>query len=234
MNCIVEHLEAALIGASLDVCDDVSRLLWQAYEAGEISDVDAGAVSEAVAARREAIKSAGSKRPTTPPRPSLPKRREPRSPDRAASIARRRKVTASGALPPGIACQFTPAETAALSIIAAEIKRSGKCELHVDAIAGRAGTCRRVVQYAVAHAVDLGFLHRQERRRSYSSSDTNVLTIKCDDWAAWQRLGYRVHACAYDQQIPKIYRKKMAQRPQKGLFEMSKGRDRALSYANSA
>ena len=62
-----------------------------------------------------------------------------------------------------MACQFTPGELAGLSVIAAEVRRNGKCEWHADKIAAHAGICRRTVQRAVAHAVEMGFLHREER-----------------------------------------------------------------------
>jgi hypothetical protein len=37
MICIA-NLEAALIGADLNVLDDVSRQLWAAYSAGDVTD----------------------------------------------------------------------------------------------------------------------------------------------------------------------------------------------------
>lgn len=48
---------------------------------------------------------------------SLPKRRLQQSPQKAASIARRRRLAASGGLPPRIAEHFTVSEQAALRIV---------------------------------------------------------------------------------------------------------------------
>src|SRR5215471_796606 len=75
------HLESAVIGADSLTLDDISRACWKGFEEGVISEADATAISEAVQARRLVLRqSLGPK----PPTPALPKRREPRSPDRVA------------------------------------------------------------------------------------------------------------------------------------------------------
>jgi hypothetical protein len=83
MTCIAENLEAALIGADLNVLDDVSRQLWTAYSAGgtDVTDIDAETISEAIEARRKAIRTIA---PPPPPKPKAapPARRQCRSRDR--------------------------------------------------------------------------------------------------------------------------------------------------------
>jgi hypothetical protein len=85
------HLESAVIGADSLTLDDISRACWKGFEEGVISEADAAAISEAVQARRLALRQSHGPKPPTP---ALPKRREPRSRDRQASIERRRIVHA--------------------------------------------------------------------------------------------------------------------------------------------
>src|SRR5215212_228533 len=106
----------------------VAGLLWRAYAAGQVSEVQASELSEMIEARRAL--------------PALQKplqRRlgsRPRSP---ASMERRRRWAASGALPPALAARFTLAETAVLAVIAAEVLKHGRCTLTNKEIADVAG-----------------------------------------------------------------------------------------------
>jgi hypothetical protein len=88
------------------------------------------AISEAVEARRKALRGN---------RLASAKRREPRSPDRQASLERRRRQASSGALPPALAANFTLGEAAALSVVAAQIRRHGRCAMFLDQVAALAG-----------------------------------------------------------------------------------------------
>jgi hypothetical protein len=229
-SCIVEHLEAALIGADLETCDDINRRLWQAYAAGEITDTDAGAVSEAVASRRQAIKAAGPK----PTRPPTRQRREPRSPDRAASLERKRRVASSGALPPNIAANFTQGEIAALSVIAGEVRRCGHCAMFIDEIAALAGVCRSTVKNAIRLAANLGLLSVTQRRRRGRLSDTNIVEIIDRSWTAWLKLrskGQKYDPPGYKNSNSGRFRPSPAP---KGLFERSEGARSSSSYADTA
>src|SRR3954468_5636442 len=89
----------------------VSGLLWRAYAAGQVSEAEAQALSDLIEARRAL------------PAPQKPIQRRlgsrPRS--RPASMERRRRWAASGALPPALAARFTLAETAVLAVTAAEV-----------------------------------------------------------------------------------------------------------------
>jgi len=68
----------------------------------------------------------------------------PRSPDRQASLERRRRQAASGALPPALAARFTTGELAALTVIARQCQKGGVCALPIDAIAALAGVSRKL------------------------------------------------------------------------------------------
>src|SRR3954468_16104410 len=79
----------------------VSALLWKAYAAGHVTEAEASALSEAIEARRAL--------------PAIQKPVQPRPgprPRSAASLERRRRWAASGALPPQLASRFTLAEQA--------------------------------------------------------------------------------------------------------------------------
>ena len=79
-------------------------------------------------------------------------------------------------------------ELAVLSIIAAEVKRGGRCMLPVDAIAAMAGVCRSTVQNAQRQARRLGLLTVTERRRRGAKSDTNVIEVIDPAWLAWLKM----------------------------------------------
>jgi hypothetical protein len=119
---------------------------------------------------------------------SHPPRRPQRSPDRAASIERRRHLAASGPMPPRLASRFTTGELAVLRIVGDEVRARGVCGLHVDAIAARAGVCRTTAQNAIREAYRLGLLIREERRRRGQPSLTNLIKIISTEWLTWLRL----------------------------------------------
>src|SRR3954447_17142697 len=109
----------------------VAQLLWKAYAAGQVSKAQASELSDLIESRRAL------------PAPQRPLQRRlgsrPRSP---ASMERRRRWAASGALPPALAARFTLAETAVLAVIAAEALRYGRCTLVIEHIAALAGVGR--------------------------------------------------------------------------------------------
>ncbi len=116
-------------------------------------------------------------------------RRRQRSPDRAASVARRRMLGGCGGLPNSIRHNYTEGERAALAIIAFEVKQHGACDLPLDEIAAKAGVSRSTVQNAVREARALGHLSVQERPRKGQKSLTNVLKIIAPEWLVWLRRG---------------------------------------------
>lgn len=184
---IADQIMTAAAGARTHVdLNDIAKKLWRLHGEGFLDDAAATACSEALEGRRTAMRAGTAFRPT---KAASGPRRPPRSPDRAASIERRRRVAASGSLPPAIAARFTLGEQAALSVIAGEVRRRGRCELPIDALAAMAGVSRTSVQNAMRQAVRLGFLTVTERRRRGRPSDTNVVAIVDAAWRAWLRLG---------------------------------------------
>lgn len=130
------------------------------------------------------------RRPRTPRQGSLFRR----PPDRQRSIERRRRLAASGPMPPTLACKFTTGQLSVLRIVGDEVRRRGSCTLCVDEIAARAGVCRRLAQGAMRLADELGLLQIEERRVSAFRNDTNVVTIVGREWLMWLRIGTRLDA----------------------------------------
>lgn len=114
-----------------------------------------------------------------------PGRAAPRSPDRAASRARRRTWGGNGRLPPALRALYTEGERAALSVIADWIMRHGESDLAINAIAVRAGVCRTTVQNALRKARRMAHVHIRYRRRPGIRSLTNVIRITSRAWRAW-------------------------------------------------
>ncbi len=168
--------------------DTLGREIWRAYAAGLLSDNAAQAAAEAVEAKKKELRD-NPPAPIRKPLVRLPRRPAPRSPDRAVSIARRRRCAASGALPASLAASFTLSETAVLATIAGEIRRKGFCDMCNDALAAKSGVCRTVVQNTLREAKALGLIHVQERPRRGAKNLSNVVTVVSPVWRQWLKLG---------------------------------------------
>ena len=129
---------AAAAARNTHAVDEIARLTWRAHAEGQIIDVEAEAISEALQARRAAF---ATRRTTSPSRSfrhlAVVRARTmatcQRSPDRQASLERRRRQAMSGVVPAKIAASFTMAELSVLTVIARQCQRAGVCTLHIDA-----------------------------------------------------------------------------------------------------
>lgn len=119
--------------------------------------------------------------------PSPARAPTPRSPDRAASIERRRQLAAEGWMPPELARHFPTGPLAVLAVVAREVRTRGTCALYVDAIAALAGVCRSTVKATLRLAATLGFITRHERRIARDRSDTTIVRIVAGRWLKWLR-----------------------------------------------
>ncbi len=108
-----------------------------------------------------------------------------RSPDRAASMARKRKLGSSSSLPVDLREHYTEGERAALTVIAGEIKQQGICELAIDHIAAVSGISRTTVQNAVRKAQRLMHVSVQVRPRAGRKSLTNRVRVISKAWLSW-------------------------------------------------
>ena len=190
---VAEEIRRAAQAAPLARLCEVTAALWKAFGAGGVSEAEAEEISGLIEARRAVGQSAnlrlgpggGSSARSgawSPRRPQCP-------PVRSVAIERRRRLAASGPMPPALAARFTVAELAALKIIGDDVRRSGVCVLPIDAIAARAGVSRTSAQNAIRQACRLGMLERQERRRAGANSLTNVLRVVDREWSAWLKRG---------------------------------------------
>lgn len=181
-----EQINAAIPNASLTTLNQLARTIWQGNAIGVIADADAQRLAEAIEARRGAARAAHKPIGIPPGRVSIfPPRRLQRSPDRARSIERRRTLAASGPMPSQLACRFTVGELAVLRIIADAVRDNGQCVLPIDAIAARAGVCRRTAQNALRQAAREGLMTVQERRREGRRNDFNIVRIISAEWLTW-------------------------------------------------
>ena len=185
---LTAQVEAALAGPmTRDALDAIGRAIWGAFGAGQLAEAEAARLDGLVRDRRTRIgagKAVGNSHGVGLVRPLRDRR--PRSPDRQASLERRRRVAASGAVPPELAARFTQGEVAVLSVVGREAARGRPvCDWPMDRIAALAGVSRTVARGALRLAQALGLLRVQERRRRAARSDTNVVTITAKGWWRW-------------------------------------------------
>lgn len=189
MPQLAEQLATAITTArTTATLDNTARLIWRALSEALIDDADAERLSIATEARRAALEGGGRR---NMPRTTEARPRPCRTPERTRSIARRRSLATSGAVPSSIALHFTISELAALTVIAREIQRSGRCTLFKDQIASMAGTSRTVVHDACRKARELGLITITERRFSAWRNDANLITITAPEWRKWLGLDGR-------------------------------------------
>src|SRR4051794_17795221 len=119
-----DQMRAAIAAAPKAELGKISTSLWRAWGSGILSDAEAQALAELIEARKVI-------RATQKPAQRRVGSR-PRSP---ASMERRRSWSASGHLPPTLACRFTLGEQAVLAVIAVEIRKHGRCTLTVPHLA---------------------------------------------------------------------------------------------------
>jgi hypothetical protein len=171
-----EAVEAARTLAQLD---DLSRKIWQAHATEAVNDDEAQKLAELLHIRRSAIREAVAPVGIPLSRVTLfPRRRLQRAPERSVAIERRRRLACSGPMPPALASRFTTGQLAVLRVVGDEIARNGACGLCIDAIAARAGVCRRLAQGAIRLAEGDGLLTIQERRQQgcQATRQTDPLT----------------------------------------------------------
>ena len=182
-------MSAAIDGArTLAQMDELSRRVWQAHAGGAVGDDEAQELAERLHARRGGIRAGIVPVGIPAGRASLfPPRRRPVSPDRVASRDRRRLLACSGPMPPALAARFTVGQLAVLHIVAAEVTTKGVCGLCIDAIAARAGVCRRLAQGAIRLAEGDGLLTIEERRHEGRRNSPNLIRIISREWQAWTK-----------------------------------------------
>ena len=183
---ITKQLSEAIEAANVKNLDELARTIWKAHASGNLDDTAADRLAEAIEARKTAYKAAQGQKST---KSHERRSRGSKSPDRAKSIARRRSVAMSGAVPSPLAAKFTIGELAVLSLIAQQVQRHGSCDWPMDKLAACAGVCRTTARNAMREAEAQRLITVQERRRSYTRNDTNIIRIVSKEWRTWLRLG---------------------------------------------
>jgi hypothetical protein len=194
-------LKSAIDDAHPRQIDHLSRQLWAAHAAGHIPDGVAQDLAELLHQRRQPATQAqgvlfpvpGSSTATDRKRAwtAFPVRVEQRSPDRQASIERRRRLAASGPLPPAMAARFTVSELAVLRIVGDEVLQHGVCDRSLAELAARAGCCRKLAQRVLRLASRDGLVTIERRPRPGRKNLTNVVRIVSAEWSAWLKRGQR-------------------------------------------
>lgn len=193
-----DEIRRAIEAASRIALPQVTALLWRAFGAGQVSEVEAERLSTLIEARMDAsavqIEAQGEfhKKPlsleASQDRQNSPRTGVGSRPRTSLSLERRRRWAASGRLPPGLAAQFTLAEQAVLALIATETVRRKDCRLAIENLAAVAGVSRTTVKNAIRQARMLGLLTVEERAITGFRNDTNILRIVSPEWLAWLRL----------------------------------------------
>jgi DNA-binding MarR family transcriptional regulator len=198
-NRFAEHFRTAIEAASSADLDGLARKVWAAHGAGGLSDGQAQQLAELIQRRRGPRPAAMLSGTAAAPRYFIQRSPEQRSPDRRASILRRREHAATGPLPPSIASTFTVGEIAVLRVVADEFLAHGACDRSVNELSARAGVCRSIVKQAVKYAEADGLITVLRRPRSGRKHLTNIIHIVRADWLAWldkgRRKAYAIAAC---------------------------------------
>jgi hypothetical protein len=195
-----DQLATAIETAGRNQLDDLSRQVSRALGAGSLADDRAQQLYELIQQRRGAPAALLSAAPAIAPRYLIRRSVEQRSPDRRASLLRRREHAACGPLPPNLAAGFTVGELAVLKVISDEWLAHGACDRSLNELGARAGVCRSIAQRTVRQAELDGLLTVQRRPRSGRKHLTSIVRIVRAEWLDWlskgRRKTYATNACA--------------------------------------
>ena len=200
---------AAISGTkSLSVLDEIARTIWTDWAEGKLTDDQAATLAETLEHRKHDVRGVDTVAARAPQvsaaakaqgRPSYfpSKRKAPASPNRRASIERRRTLACSGPMPPALACLFTTGELAVLRIVADEARDRKQCRLTLGEIAARAGVGITTARNALRYAAREGLLTIEERRRNKQPNLSNVVRIVSREWTAWIERGRKQKTWAF-------------------------------------
>ena len=118
-----------------------------------------------------------------------PKRKASRSPDRQASIERRR--TAGGVRPHAAAARqpIHNGGAGGVAPVADEARAKRHCTLTLGELAARAGVGITTARNAIHEAAGHGYLTIEERRRDKRPNLSNVVRIVSREWLLWIERG---------------------------------------------
>lgn len=181
----VDEMKRAIEATPRSGLPEVAKALWSAVAGGQINETDAELLSGMIDARQVVTRLA-------PARRSVGSR--PRS---SASIERRRRWAASGALPVALAARFTIAEQAALAVVADEVRKHGSCTLFIGHVAALAGVGETTVRNALRAAKRFGLIAIEIRRVTAWRNDANIVRIISAEWTTWIARAARAPGCNF-------------------------------------
>jgi hypothetical protein len=192
----IEILTAIGGTKSLATLDGFARAIWTDWGAGWLTDEQASALAETLEGRKREVRGIDTVAIRAPQVAEAarkqgrlshfpPKRKAARSPNRRASIERRRTLAASGPMPPQLASQFTTGELAVLRLVADEVRAKRHCALTLGELAARAGVGVTTARNAIHEAAGHGYLTIEERRRDKRPNLSNVVRIVSREWLTW-------------------------------------------------
>jgi hypothetical protein len=170
---VIDDLRRSLAAAPRDRLPDITRALYAALTAREITETEAEEIEAAIQARR-----------LLPP-PAAPQRGMRPPPMRDARRERQRRWAASGWVTPAVAARLTPARAAVLAVVLWQVARGGDCRLCWAAVSDLAGVCVTTVKAALRDARALGVIATCERRHVGRRSETTVVKVIDRDIARW-------------------------------------------------
>ncbi len=206
---IATDMLAALSGArSLAKLDEFSHAIWAEWGAGRLTDEQVSSLAEGIQARRREVRAIDTVAVRAPAVATAakaqgrashfpPKCKTPVSPNRRASIERRRTLACSGPMPPTLACLFTTGELAVLRIVADETRDRKQCRLTLGEIAARAGVGVTTARNALRYAAREGLVTIEERRRDKRPNLSNVVRIVSREWMNWIERGRKQKTRAF-------------------------------------
>jgi DNA-binding MarR family transcriptional regulator len=202
---VYDALTTAIENAARSQLDDYSRQVWKAHGAGIVGDDQAQRLAEMIEQRRSPVEVTLSPL-LAAPRYLIQRSPEQRSPNRRASLLRRREHAATGPLPPNLASGFTTGEIAVLRIVSDEVlAHGGVCDRSLNELGARAGVCRSIAQRTIRLAERDGLITVQRRPRSGRKHLTSIIRIIRSEWIDWlakgRRKTYATAACSHAKPI---------------------------------
>lgn len=212
-------LSAIAATKSLATLENYSRAVWADWDARRLSDEQAQSLAEAIEARRKQVRGLDTIAVRAPGVAAAAKakgqasyfpakRKQPVSPDRRISLQRRRRLAASGPMPPALAAHFTTGELAALRIVVDEVRDRKQCRLTLGEIAARAGVGITTARNAIRYAAREGLVTIEERRRDRRPNLPNIVRVVSREWVLWIARG--THQARTSKTTPPSSEKKSA------------------------
>jgi hypothetical protein len=181
-----------------DQLQAAGALIWEYYGRRRVSNDEAAHLQECLERRRGGPRVSVKGAPIAPLRGRVSRfapRKHQRSPDRAASRARRRKLGGAGAMPPDLRDHYTEGERSVMCVVTSEIKRHGLCDWPVDKLAAHSGVCRTTAQNALRKGKLRGDITVTVRPLRGGKNLTNIVRICCRQWLAWLKRGFATACC---------------------------------------